>query len=156
MLRLLTVVLVACWSQLVLARAPHKQKAPDPLQSRARAPAPSLGGRKPSTAPVIADSAAETTRVSPQVIDRVLSEHGSDVKSCYDRLSVRAKAATGEVTLRFVIDAGHGKNLSVEAPGINTKAFEKCLAPPFRAWQFPSTTNATDVEYPFVFVVRGT
>src|SRR5688500_5865365 len=65
--------------------------------------------RAASAAPiVIEEEVFEEQRLPQHVVQRVVAEHLDEVHACYERLSLRGKAPTGDIGLAFVVEPkGH-------------------------------------------------
>ena len=125
------------------------------LAARARAPR-RLGDRRAAPLDLAEVETFQVQRLTPRTVEKVLADRSPEVKYCWDRTMVRRRPASGEVTLRFVVEPkGVVSTIRVEAPGLGA-AFERCVVRAARRWKFPAADGETEVEYPIVFDLGGT
>lgn len=91
-------------------------------------------------------------QLDPAIIHRVVRQHTSQIKACYERVLQKDPAARGQLRVQFTIgDTGAVTAVAVErASGI--VELDQCVAGVFVKLQFPPPTGGfVSVRYPFVF-----
>ncbi len=87
-------------------------------------------------------------------IDRVIKQHLSQIRYCYQKELNRAPDLHGKVVMRFVIAKdGSVSQSRVESTTLQNAVVENCLADRFMRFQFPrpAGNGIVIVTYPFVF-----
>lgn len=94
---------------------------------------------------------AEPRGFDKELIRRVVKEHQSQVRYCYERALQRRPGLAGKVTVRWVIDV-EGRALQAQARGFDDDV-DDCLERRVGGWRFPKlgAGAAVVVSYPFVF-----
>jgi hypothetical protein len=89
-----------------------------------------------------------------EIIRRIVREHASQIRYCYEKELVRSPGLSGKVTMRWVINAeGAVTQSKAAASSLRNKSVEGCLAQKIRTWRFPKPKGGgiVIVNYPFVF-----
>ena len=87
-------------------------------------------------------------------IDRVIKQHLSQIRYCYQKELNRAPDLEGKVVMKFVIATdGSVSRADVQSTSLNNPVVESCLSDRFMRFQFPRPTGGgiVIVTYPFVF-----
>ena len=87
-------------------------------------------------------------------IDRVVKQHLSQIRYCYQKELNRSPDLQGKVVIKFVIAKdGTVSNTSVSGTTMNNPVVENCLCSRFMRMQFPKPDGGgiVFVTYPFVF-----
>ena len=87
-------------------------------------------------------------------IDRVIKQHLSQIRYCYQKELNRAPDLEGKVVMRFVIAKdGSVSQTRVQSTSLNNPVVESCLCDRFMRFRFPQPTGGgiVIVTYPFVF-----
>jgi hypothetical protein len=93
-----------------------------------------------------------TEPLSAQDISRVASRHFAEVRDCYIKHVYEQKAASGRVLVKAVVRKdGRVTEVVTEAPGVRGKQFARCVERAVKAWQFPESNGATEIQYPYYF-----
>jgi outer membrane biosynthesis protein TonB len=96
--------------------------------------------------------------LSKEVIRRVIHQHISEVRHCYEQeLNVRPDLQ-GRVSVKFVIaPTGAVQAAAVESSELRNARVEQCIAQSVRRWIFPAPEGGglVIVGYPFVLSQTG-
>ncbi len=96
--------------------------------------------------------------LDPEIIRRIVREHGEQVRYCYESELTRTPGLYGKVVMKWVI-SGDGKVMSVTIAETQMKNanVENCLASRIKTWVFPKPNGGgiVLVNYPFVFKQSG-
>ncbi len=87
-------------------------------------------------------------------IDRVIKQHLSQIRYCYQKELNRAPELQGKVVVKFVIaNDGTVSQANIQSTSLNNPVVESCLCARFMRFQFPRPTGGgiVIVTYPFVF-----
>ncbi|MBI4820302.1 MAG: AgmX/PglI C-terminal domain-containing protein [Deltaproteobacteria bacterium] len=118
----------------------------------------SLGPKPDRGAPtIVAGLVTVEGSLDRELIRRVVEEHRSQVRYCYERALVSDSGLFGKVELEWVIDAtGSVSRADVKSSTMGSAAVESCLRAKVSAWTFPKPRGGgiVVVRYPFVFRSR--
>jgi|GEM_PF-3686690 len=85
------------------------------------------------------------------VIEELLRQRRSQIRSCYERSLKHNPELAGTVTLRLHLDdSGRVSTSAVDSETLSEPAVGRCLRNEAAGWSFPGGRNAT-IVYPFVF-----
>lgn len=87
-------------------------------------------------------------------IARVINEHISEIRYCYESAILRKPNLEGKIVVGFTISkSGSVKSTSVKDSSIQEPGLDKCLLSRLATWKFPQPKGNIDVSvvYPFVF-----
>ena len=99
-----------------------------------------------------------TGSLDKRIIQKVVNQHKSEIKGCYEKELVKKKGLQGKITLKWTIDATGGvPNAFVTETTMNNSSVENCLVNSITHWRFPAPKGGgiVIVSYPFVFEVGG-
>jgi TonB family protein len=92
-------------------------------------------------------------------VKRVMAEHNGEVKACYERHAKGSDDASGKVTLDIgVTKDGKVDSVKIEAPGVDSKPFERCVDRKVKKWRFPNNEQGgtvVTIPYKFYFSASG-
>ena len=94
------------------------------------------------------------TGPSKQEIGRVIREHWTEVRDCYEAESAKVPGLNGRVEVALVIDpAGGVQSANVITTTLHSPPVEGCVVARVRGWRFPPPANGKPVfvTYPWVF-----
>ena len=87
---------------------------------------------------VMGKMGAVSGSLNPQVIERVIARHRSEVKLCYESALAKSPKLAGKLTLRLVISAtGSVQQAAIASSTIGSKDVESCVTTAARTWVFP-------------------
>ncbi|HEY4220110.1 MAG TPA: AgmX/PglI C-terminal domain-containing protein, partial [Myxococcota bacterium] len=93
-----------------------------------------------------------------EIIRRIVQEHASQIKYCYERELTRTPGIFGKIKMKWVIN-GDGKvtQSQTEETQMHNANVENCLAQKIKGWVFPKPKGGgiVIVSYPFVFKQSG-
>ncbi len=92
--------------------------------------------------------------VSKQEVGRIIREHWTEVRDCYEAERFKAPGLSGKVAVAMVIDqAGGVMSAKVSETTLNNPGVESCIVARVRSWRFPPPGNGKPifVTYPWVF-----
>jgi hypothetical protein len=96
--------------------------------------------------------------LDPEIIRRIVREHGGQVRYCYESELTRTPGLYGKIVMKWLI-SGDGKVMSVTIAETQMKNanVENCLASRIKTWVFPKPKGGgiVIVNYPFVFKQSG-
>lgn len=87
-------------------------------------------------------------------IRRVIREHMSEIRSCYERQLQRAPDLYGKVVLQWdIVENGRVANARIQSDELSDSRVAQCLVTRLSAWRFPAppADQIGRVAYPFVF-----
>lgn len=124
----------------------------DGLEPEPEAEGGSDGDKRGPTFLIANDGASAATDIDREMIRRVVQQHRSRLKFCYEReLAQNAKLA-GKVAVRFAIGAdGLVHRAEAVRSSLESPALVECVLATFRSMTFPSFNRAVVVNYPLVF-----
>ena len=92
--------------------------------------------------------------LDPDKVRAVVTSHGDDLRSCYERAVLELPSLEGTCTLRIVI-AGDGSvgTASLQGSTLRSVSLGRCLLQLVRTWRFPPPTDGKTaaVDYPLAF-----
>jgi hypothetical protein len=94
-------------------------------------------------------------KLAEKDVKRVVADHVSEIRSCYERFALPQKEAGGKVELEMVVGRDgtvRKDSIKVSAEGVKGKRFPACVADSVHNWEFPATEAVTLVQYPFFFL----
>ncbi len=117
----------------------------------------------------LAGRAKETTRVVPghtivlgglskEVIARVIRQHQSEIKYCYEVELQKRLTLFGKVAVLFTIDpAGSVSEANVSESSLDNQNTEQCMLVHIRRWKFPEPEGGgiVTVTFPWIFKPAG-
>ncbi len=93
-----------------------------------------------------------------EIIRRVVREHMSQIRYCYERELVKNPGLSGKITMKWIINgSGRVTTSTVADTSMKSKPVESCIARKIRGWRFPKPKGGgiVIVNYPFVFKKSG-
>jgi TonB family protein len=93
-----------------------------------------------------------------ELIRRVIQQHRSQIRYCYESELVRNPKLGGKVAVKFVITADGGVSSAVTAQStLHDATVESCINARVKSWQFPKPKGGgiVVVTYPFLFKQSG-
>jgi hypothetical protein len=93
-----------------------------------------------------------------EIIRRVVREHASQIRYCYERELTRTPGIGGKIKMKWVIAAdGTVTQAVVESDAMGNVGVTTCLIDKIRTWTFPKPKGGgiVIVSYPFVFNQSG-
>jgi TonB family protein len=117
-----------------------------------------LGGKKKDSVRIIPGQTTVVGGLAREVIARVIQEHQSEIKYCYEVQLNRNPSLAGKVTVLFTID-GSGTVIDgqVSETTLNNADTEKCMLAKIRRWKFPEPAGngIVKVNFPWIFKPAG-
>jgi hypothetical protein len=117
-----------------------------------------LGGRKKDTVRVVPGQTTVVGGLAREVIARVIQEHQSEIKYCYETQLNRNPSLAGKVTVLFTIDGtGAVSDGQVSETTLNNADTERCMLAKIRRWKFPEPAGhgVVKVNFPWIFKPAG-
>ena len=93
-----------------------------------------------------------------ELIRRVIQQHRSQIRYCYESELVRNPKLGGKVAVKFVITADGSVSSAITAQTtMNDAKVESCINARVKSWQFPKPKGGgvVIVTYPFLFKQSG-
>lgn len=93
-----------------------------------------------------------------ELIRRVIEQHKSQIRYCYEKELVRTPGLFGKVNMEWVITAeGTVRDSKPKESTMTNPEVERCIASKIRTWIFPKPKGGgiVIVRYPFVFKTTG-
>ena len=88
-------------------------------------------------------------------VKRVMTAHAGEVRKCYSLHAQDQDEATGKVVLDVGVQAsGDVDKVEIDAPGVEGKAFPRCVRSKVMKWKFPKN-KGTVVTIPYRFHHAG-
>jgi TonB family protein len=99
-----------------------------------------------------ADDGVGMGSLSKDAIQRVIKNHVSEIKYCYEQDLAVSPSLQGKVTVKIVIGKkGRVEEAEVTSTSLNRPAVEKCIENKIKKWKFPAPEGGkVVVSYPFV------
>jgi len=117
-----------------------------------------LGGKKKDSVRIIPGQTTVVGGLAREVIARVIQEHQSEIKYCYEVQLNRNPSLAGKVTVLFTIDGtGTVVDGQVSETTLNNADTEKCMLAKIRRWKFPEPAGngIVKVNFPWIFKPAG-
>jgi len=117
-----------------------------------------LGGKKKESVRVVPGQTTVVGGLAREVIARVIQEHQSEIKYCYEVQLNRNPALAGKVTVLFTIDgSGAVPEAQVSETTLNDASTERCMLSRIRRWKFPEPAGngIVKVNFPWIFKPAG-
>jgi len=117
-----------------------------------------LGGKGHEITRIIPGKTRVVGGLSREVIERVIRQHQSEIKYCYEiELNQRPDLA-GKVGVAFTIDGGGAvSDASVSESTLHDGTTEQCMISKIRRWKFPQPLGGgtVSVNFPWIFKPAG-
>lgn len=117
-----------------------------------------LGGKGHEITRIIPGRTTVVGGLSREVIERVIKQHQSEIKYCYEiELNQRPELA-GKVAVAFTIDGGGAvSDASVSETTLRDTNTEQCMLSKIRRWRFPQPIGGgtVSVNFPWIFKPAG-
>jgi hypothetical protein len=117
-----------------------------------------LGGKTKDSVRIIPGQTTVVGGLAREVIARVIQEHQSEIKYCYEVQLNRNPSLAGKVTVLFTIDGtGAVVDGQVSETTLNNAETEKCMLAKIRRWKFPEPAGngIVKVNFPWIFKPAG-
>jgi len=117
-----------------------------------------LGGRKKDSVRIVPGQTTVVGGLAREVIARVIQEHQSEIKYCYEVQLNRNPSLAGKVTVLFTIDgSGVVADSQVSETTLHSADTEKCMLAKIRRWKFPEPegNGIVKVNFPWIFKPAG-
>ena len=117
-----------------------------------------LGGKTKELVRVVPGQTTVVGGLAREVIARVIQEHQSEIKYCYEVQLNRNPSLAGKVTVLFTIDGtGTVVDGQVSETTLNSAETEKCMLAKIRRWKFPEPAGngIVKVNFPWIFKPAG-
>jgi len=117
-----------------------------------------LGGKKKDLVRIVPGQTTVVGGLAREVIARVIQEHQSEIKYCYEVQLNRNPSLAGKVTVLFTIDgSGAVVDGTVSETTLNNAETEKCMLSKIRRWKFPEPAGngIVKVNFPWIFKPAG-
>ncbi len=117
-----------------------------------------MGMKRGSDIPISGGNPVVEGSIDKELIRRVIHQHRSQIRFCYESELVRHPGMNGKVTVRFIIGAtGAIRRANVETSTLGNATVENCIVSRVYQWQFPRPKGGgiVVVNYPFLFKEAG-
>ncbi len=117
-----------------------------------------LGGKKKDLVRIVPGQTTVVGGLAREVIARVIQEHQSEIKYCYEVQLNRNPSLAGKVTVLFTIDgSGVVVDGNISETTLNNAETEKCMLSKIRRWKFPEPegNGIVKVNFPWIFKPAG-
>jgi TonB family protein len=117
-----------------------------------------LGGRGKSLTRVVPGKTTVIGGLSKDVIARVIRQHQSEIKFCYEQELQKTADLAGKVAVMFTIDpAGAVADANVSESSLASPSAESCMLARIRRWKFPEPEGGgvVTVTFPWIFKPAG-
>lgn len=117
-----------------------------------------LAGRKKDSVRIVPGQTTVVGGLAREVIARIIQEHQSEIKYCYEVQLNRNPSLTGKVTVLFTIDGtGAVADGQVSETTLHDADAEKCMLSKIRRWKFPEPAGngIVKVNFPWIFKSAG-
>jgi len=117
-----------------------------------------LGGKKKDLVRVVPGQTTVVGGLAREVIARVIQEHQSEIKYCYEVQLNRNPSLAGKVTVLFTIDGtGSVTDSQVSETTLHNEEAERCMLAKIRRWKFPEPAGGgiVKVNFPWIFKPAG-
>jgi TonB family protein len=92
--------------------------------------------------------------IDKKEIQAVIASHMKEVKYCYEKEAAVREMASGQITVKLVIDAkGSVQSAAVSSATLKDKPVTDCVLKAAARWKFPKPEGegGVTVNYPFTF-----
>jgi pSer/pThr/pTyr-binding forkhead associated (FHA) protein len=98
--------------------------------------------------------------IDKELIRRVIQEHASQIRYCYEQELQRDPKLEGKVVIRWIINAdGHVSNPQVDGGGttLGNDAVHRCMMDRIQSWEFPKPKGGgiAVITYPWILRASG-
>jgi pSer/pThr/pTyr-binding forkhead associated (FHA) protein len=117
-----------------------------------------LGGKGHEVTKIIPGKTTVVGGLSKDVIERVIKQHASEIKYCYEIELNQHPDLAGKVGVTWNIDAtGIVSDANVTETTLNDSVTEQCMVQKVRRWKFPQAAGggSTQVTFPWIFKPAG-
>ncbi len=112
-----------------------------------------LGGKVEHEVTIRPGSPLIMGSLDKEIIRRVIKQHISQIRYCYERELQRTPGLFGKVATKFTISAsGSVQSAQVSESTLKNRAVEQCITARIRTWKFPKPKGGgiVIVKYPFI------
>jgi hypothetical protein len=117
-----------------------------------------LAGRGKETTRIIPGKTIVEGGLSKEVIARIIRQHQSEIKYCYEVELQKNPALFGKVAVLFIINAaGIVSEANVSETSLANQNTEQCMLTRIRRWKFPEPLGGgiVTVTFPWIFKPAG-
>jgi TonB family protein len=117
-----------------------------------------LSGRGKESTRIIPGKTIVVGGLSKEVIAKIIRDHQSEIKYCYEVELQRHPSLYGKVAVLFTIDgSGTVSQASVAESSLGNPSAEQCMLARIRRWKFPEPQGGglVSVNFPWVFKPAG-
>ncbi len=101
-------------------------------------------------------SSADERGLTKDQVERYAAPYFPEVRACYATYGRTARNATGDLSLRLVVNRGGGiHEFTIDAPGVtgaNLRELTRCVRKTVETWRFPVRRDFTTVVLPYYFM----
>lgn len=117
-----------------------------------------LGGKGHEITRIVPGKTRVVGGLSREVIERVIRQHQSEIKYCYEISLSQHPDLAGKVGVAFTIDGGGAvSDASVSETTLHEATTEQCMISKIRRWKFPQPLGGgtVSVNFPWIFKPAG-
>ena len=116
-----------------------------------------MGGRGNAGPRLRLGATSVNGRLPPEVIQRIVRQHLSGIRACYESALAKEPTLAGTVKVKFVIDRDGGvSSVSDGGSDLPDATVKSCVQGTFKAMSFPAPEGGiVTVTYPIVFEAGG-
>ncbi len=119
-----------------------------------------LGKKSDRDVSIQAGTAAVVGSIDKELIRRVIQEHASQIRYCYEQELTRDPKLEGKVSIRWVINAdGHVQGAQVDggATTMQNAQVQRCMMDRIASWEFPKPKGGgiAVITYPWILRASG-
>jgi hypothetical protein len=121
-----------------------------------------LGKKGDRDVSIQAGTAAVVGSIDKELIRKVIQEHASQIRYCYEQELQRDPKLEGKVSIRWVINAdGHVQNAQVDggsgATTLQNDHIHRCMMDRIASWEFPKPKGGgiAVITYPWILRASG-
>ena len=118
-----------------------------------------LGAKAKDTTRIVPGKTTVVGGLSKEVIARIIKQHQSEIKFCYETELQKKPELSGKVAVLFTINGGGLVNdANVAETTLNDGSAEGCMLSRIRRWKFPEPEGGgvVTVTFPWIFKPAGT
>jgi hypothetical protein len=94
--------------------------------------------------------------MSREVIARIVRQHESEIKYCYEQELSKAPSLAGKIAVAFIIGGtGDVSDATVSESTLNDPSLENCIALHIRRWRFPAPNGGGQVFVTYPWILRS-
>lgn len=156
-LYLITIFLMTCGLNSCFSSKSPEENSKSEVSSSQNADAASTtstSSAKESSAPENPNKELSISAgLTQQQVNTVVQGNSQEIRQCYEKFLKKKKTASGQVTLKLIIDAnGRVASAKISDAKVGDKKMKQCIVKNIKRWTFPKPreVDSVNITYPIV------